>query len=354
MKPFQSAIVCDLIASYKREQAFHNYFASVAKQHRNWGSKDRKTYRNACYAYFRLGFAKSDLNIPERLEFAMNQIGNDFEDIKPEDIFPFKEFISEEIEFEKWAISHLKQKPIYLILRKGFEEFCHTYLKQKEISFEDLGNNCLRLPHDSKCDELTDAGKAWVMDWASAQAADAIEIGEKETVWDACAGAGGKSLYIRQKFGNQLNLTCSDKRFSILENLKSRFLKLNYQLPSIELTDLIEPFQLPNKYDVIILDVPCSGSGTWGRTPENLTGFDVEMPDRYAKIQKKIVSNALRNLKPGGRMYYLTCSVFKKENEENTEHFKINHGLNVLKSSYIHGEFDQTDTLYLSEFLKPV
>src|SRR5690606_23481303 len=62
--------------------------------------------------------------------------------------------------------------------------------------------------------------------------------------------------------------------------------------------------------DLIILDVPCSGSGTWGRSPEYLRFFDEKEIDHYAALQKKILTNSIPYLKKDGIILYSTCSVF--------------------------------------------
>lgn len=263
-------------------------------------------------------------------------------------MFPFKEHVSEQINFPLWVSSHLKQKPVYLIMRKNYEVDCKAYLQQNNISFEVENDYCLRLPPDSKCDALTDHGLAWIMDISSARATDAIGLNDREMVWDACSGAGGKSIFLTQKFEDRIFLTCSDKRLTILENLKARFIKLGLDLPKIELIDLTEPSHLSVKYDSIILDVPCSGSGTWGRTPEQIQSFDPEMPLRFAKIQRKIVSNALKNLKPDGKLFYLTCSVFSEENENTVKHIEVNHHFKCLNSQYFYGDHQLTDTLFFA------
>ena len=73
---------------------------------------------------------------------------------------------------------------------------------------------------------------------------------------------------------------------------------------------------------MIIADVPCTGSGTWGRTPEQLYYFEDRKIEEYASLQKQIVTNVISHLAPGGYFLYITCSVFKKENEEAIDFIK--------------------------------
>lgn len=353
MKPFQAAIAAELIEGYKFDQPFHLYFSNIARQHKNWGSKDRKTYRNACYAFFRTGFYSKGLDLKAEIQTAMELVSSDSRSIDPNEIFPFPELISPSINFKDWACSHLNQKPAYLVIRSQFHDQVLKYLSNNSIEYEVIaGLNLIKIKADSKCDEIINEGWAWIMDRASAEATDALNIDLSSSLWDACSGAGGKALFLRNKFGDNLDITCSDKRYSVLENLEKRFRVLGFKLPLVELADLTEDFHIPKKYDTIILDVPCSGSGTWGRSPEFIRTLDPEVPVKYVKLQKDIVRHALKNLKPGGKVHYMTCSVFKAENEDNVEHFCINHGLKLIGMSYHHNEHSLTDTLFRAEFIK--
>ena len=105
-------------------------------------------------------------------------------------------------------------------------------------------------------------------------------------------------------------------------------------------------------FDIIIADVPCTGSGTWARTPEQLHFFKNNEIEKYALLQRRIVGNALPHLKTNGHLLYITCSVFKKESEENVSFFKEKYNLNLIKSEYLKGYEMQADTLFVALFTK--
>ncbi len=355
LKPFQIKVVQELLENYQYDQPFHNYFSNLCKQHRNWGSKDRKTYRNTAYAWLRLGFASGDsvseadilkgVGIAEALEKSPSAI----------ELFPNIHLFSKAIDPGVWTTAMLKQKPLYIVIRKHKEKQVEDFLNEKAISFSKVGQYGLELPAESKCDELIEKGWAWVMDLASQEAAQKIEISRGNSVWDACSGAGGKSLYISNaNLDTDFKLCCSDLRFGILENLKSRFQTLGFRNPRVELSDLTDGFQLSEMFDKIILDVPCTGSGTWGRTPENIRGFQESKLEYYTVLQKKIFRNAIKHLAPGGRLYYITCSVFKAENEDNFSYFIENHGLKEVFSEYQYSKTGDSDFLYVSALEKKV
>ena len=271
---------------------------------------------------------------------------------KADEIFPYRSDVSQLINFDEWVKGLQFQKPLYLVLRRGTESLVLNFLKQNQIPFEEVSEFSLKLEADSKCNHILENGWAWTMDFASQKVADCVEVEEDDAIWDACSGAGGKSIYISNKFIKPFQLTCSDKRFTILENLKTRFKTLGLKAPQIELCDLLEPFQLKTKYDKVILDVPCSGSGTWGRSPENILGFQISKIEYFAKLQLQIAGNALKNLKVEGKLYYMTCSVFAAENENNVDLLVKNHGLKLESMQYTVAENNESDTLFVAVLTK--
>lgn len=346
LKPFRLPIIRDILNNYKFDQPFHLYFSALCKAHKQWGSKDRRIYKSACYAYFRLGYASGRVVDDETIRAAMLAVSDESAAPAPEAIFPHPEHVSERIDFDAWARGLLRQRPLYLVMVKGKEAATIQYLEDNNIAFDRITTSGLRLPADSKCDELSERGWVWVMDLASQEAADLVQIGQGDSVWDACSGAGGKSLYLCNKNNIAFSLLCSDKRFGILENLKTRFRTSGLKQPRVELTDLTSGFQLAEKFDKIVLDVPCSGSGTWGRTPENISGFDLQKIDMYADLQRQIFANVLPHLKPEGLLYYMTCSVFKEENEGNIAFFIKRYGLKCQSEHYLPADAQNSDYLY--------
>ena len=107
-------------------------------------------------------------------------------------------------------------------------------------------------------------------------------------------------------------------------------------------------------YDLIICDAPCTGSGTWSRTPEQLYFFEEAIIDQYASLQKKIISNAMPALNPGGYFLYVTCSVFKMENEAIADFIKEKFHLTLVKMGLLKGYDKKADTLFAALFIASV
>jgi 16S rRNA (cytosine967-C5)-methyltransferase len=151
-----------------------------------------------------------------------------------------------------------------------------------------------------------------------------------------------------------VDLTVSDIRSSIIHNLKQRFKEAgikNYHSFVGDLTN--SKFQIPNsKFDLIICDAPCSGSGTWSRTPEQLYFFKKEKINYYAELQKKIIINTIPHLIKNGFFLYITCSVFKKENEEVVEFIRNNFQLQLIRQEIFIGYDKKADTMFGVLFIK--
>jgi 16S rRNA (cytosine967-C5)-methyltransferase len=109
------------------------------------------------------------------------------------------------------------------------------------------------------------------------------------TLWDCCAASGGKSILAYDQFSS-LKLTVSDVRASILSNLRKRFERAGIRHYASFVADITSPrFQLNKTFDIVLCDVPCSGSGTWSRTPEQLSFFARSKSGSTRNFRKKSV-----------------------------------------------------------------
>ena len=150
-----------------------------------------------------------------------------------------------------------------------------------------------------------------------------------------------------------VHLAVSDKRENILFNLRKRFERAGIKKYKSFVADLIKNgnFRKGN-FDLILADVPCTGSGAWSRTPEQLHFFDEKKIDEYASLQKKIVSNVIPHLKHESFFIYITCSVFRKENEEAAEFIKEHFNLKLIKMELLNGYEMKADSMFIAVFRK--
>ncbi len=251
--------------------------------------------------------------------------------------------------------------------RPGYESNVKEKLKDGKIDFKEIASKCLSLSNASKIENIIELDKeAVVQDYNSQRTEEffksalqnliPITIGTKIKSWDCCAASGGKSLLLHDLNSN-IDLVVSDIRESILINLKKRFAKAgikNYKSFVVDLTKpelklQISPKELLGKnFELIICDTPCTGSGTWSRTPEQLYFFDEKKINQYASLQKRIVSNIIPYLRESGFLVYITCSVFKKENEEIVNFIRDEFKLELIKMELLKGYDKKADTMFVA------
>ena len=133
-------------------------------------------------------------------------------------------------------------------------------------------------------------------------------------IWDCCAAPGGKTMVLTQRHP-EAELLASDVNPRRLQHLAER---LKVGAPKAR-TMLADATQLPDSegfFDLILCDVPCSGTGTLGRNPEIKERLQPAELGRQAVRQREILAAALGRLAPGGRLVYSTCSLEPEENEE--------------------------------------
>jgi len=142
------------------------------------------------------------------------------------------------------------------------------------------------------------------------------------TVVDYCAGGGGKTLALGAAMQNKGNLFACDISSKRLGRLGDRTKRAGLTgIRTIDLSSDNVNKQLPKHADRVLLDVPCSGTGTWRRNPDAKWRLDAKMLERHTERQSAILEQAAPMVKPGGRMVYITCSVLPEENEHQVDSF---------------------------------
>jgi 16S rRNA (cytosine967-C5)-methyltransferase len=138
-----------------------------------------------------------------------------------------------------------------------------------------------------------------------------------------------------------------------LHNYRLRLQAAGYHAENIFVADVAAgtPQQLP-LFDNIILDVPCTGSGTWARTPEYLVFFKKEKIAEYAERQLNILRHAFPKLKPGGSLYYITCSVYQAENEDNIALFLQEQEAEIAVQQYLKGYERGSENIFLCRLIQ--
>ncbi|MDE3235369.1 MAG: Fmu (Sun) domain-containing protein [Bacteroidota bacterium] len=386
------ATAVKIIEQYNGNVPLVHHLKQYFSLHKKHGSKDRKSIAQLCYSHYRLGKAFHELSIEERIKIALflcnNEVGRwafFFDDnwlaawatnlhqritfvqscypsFVLDDVFPWKEELSEGIDVSAFIGSHFIQPDLFLRVRPGFDGTVKQKLNERQISFEEKLPFCLALPNASKIDEILAVDKEVVIqDLSSQRVGEFFQLIQSQPgyrsaliqLWDCCAASGGKSILAKDILGN-ISLTVTDIRTSILKNLEQRFLRAgikNYQSFVADISRSITTIQ-HEPFNIIICDAPCSGSGTWSRTPEQLSFFAKEKINEYAALQKKIVSNTIPHLAESGYFLYITCSVFAKENEEVVMFIKQQFHLELVKMELLEGYTQKAGSMFAALFKK--
>ncbi|CAO4846136.1 MAG: Ribosomal RNA small subunit methyltransferase B [Holosporales bacterium] len=147
-----------------------------------------------------------------------------------------------------------------------------------------------------------------------------------ETILDYCAGAGGKTLLMAACMKNRGRIIATDKYLYRLEQGKKRYRRADVH--NIQIKDLSDTKwwkRHTKTFDRVLIDVPCSGSGTWRRNPDLKMRFTQKDLDELLVVQQNILEASQVYVKKGGELIYATCSVWEKENIEQIQLFLKKH-----------------------------
>lgn len=158
-----------------------------------------------------------------------------------------------------------------------------------------------------------------VQDQGSQLIALAIGVSPGEKVVDFCAGAGGKTLAMAAQMQNKGVLHACDVHTKRLENLAKRKKRagahnIQTHIFSSECDKWVK--RNAGKMDVVLVDAPCTGTGTWRRNPDARWNLEPENLVALQALQSAIVESAARLVREGGKLVYATCSILREENED--------------------------------------
>lgn len=175
--------------------------------------------------------------------------------------------------------------------------------------------------------DLSTNGQIYLQDEASQLVPQLLDARTGERVLDLCAAPGGKTTLIADRAGDSVSIIAADRsatRMTIVTTTAAL-----HQLHSIKpvLVDAGDnlPFA-PDSFDRVLVDAPCSGTGTLRRSPEIRWRLSDDDIPSLAAGQKQFLHNAAEVLRPAGRLVYSTCSVEREENEEVIAQFLSTHG----------------------------
>lgn len=158
-----------------------------------------------------------------------------------------------------------------------------------------------------------------VQDEASQLAAILADVRPEHKIIDYCCGAGGKSLTMAFLMNRQGKIQIHDINRSRLEAVKERAVRLDVK--NLEIIEEVGD----RDYDRFVIDAPCSGTGTWRRSPDAKYRLTPETLKELNKTQAALLEKAFNHIRRGGRVVYITCSILRDENEDIIEAFLSRH-----------------------------
>lgn len=168
-----------------------------------------------------------------------------------------------------------------------------------------------------------------VQDEGSQLLAALVKAEPGQLVLDFCAGSAGKTLAFAPSMQNRGQIYVHDIRPYALQEAKKRLKRAGIQNAQILLPDSPHIKKLKKKMDWVLVDAPCTGTGTLRRNPDMKWRFDENTVPTLAGKQRIIFEKALSFMHPKGRIVYSTCSILKEENQQQLEHFKNVYDLEV-------------------------
>jgi 16S rRNA (cytosine967-C5)-methyltransferase len=166
------------------------------------------------------------------------------------------------------------------------------------------------------------AGRIEVQDLGSQLILETIGVAPGGRWLDACAGAGGKTLQLARLLGRSGTVDATDIRAAALDELRTRAQRAIATTAAAAEEDrpaairILPPRPPEAAYDGVLVDAPCSGSGTWRRSPHlKWTTTDADIRSAAA-LQRTLLGDLSRHVRPGGRLVYATCSLSSRENED--------------------------------------
>ncbi|NMA98791.1 MAG: RsmB/NOP family class I SAM-dependent RNA methyltransferase [Phyllobacteriaceae bacterium] len=185
-------------------------------------------------------------------------------------------------------------------------------------------------PRDARTPNVTtDEGylKGWfeVQDQGSQIVAALAGAREGEQVLDLCAGAGGKTLALAGVMGNKGQIFAYDSDRSRLAPIYDRLKRNGVRNAQVRAPNDGALDDLVGKMDRVVVDAPCTGTGTWRRRPDTKWKLSPEVLAQRQADQAAILEEALKHLKPGGTLAYITCSILPEENDDQIAAFKAVH-----------------------------
>jgi len=354
MKEFRQHHLIQLLQAYEEHKspldvAICHYFRS----HKSLGSKDRADISDRAYQLIRwlplIDFLAGDPSWEKRIELL-----NSFNPLKyVEDcnipihirltcpLILYQLLLKEFGEAKSKELCLVNNQPAPTTIRVNISKISREELFDKWKDLYDIsltkhsewGITFHKKIHFFSLPEFKE-GFFEIQDEGSQLLSKLMEVEPQNQVLDYCSGSGGKTLAFAPRMQGKGQIYLHDIRQHALLEAKKRLKRAGIQNAQIISAEAPHLKKLKKQMDWVLVDAPCSGTGTLRRNPDMKENFSDELLQRLVKEQRVIFEKALSFLKPGGRIVYATCSVLRAENHQQIEHFLQTYPLKLVREPF--------------------
>lgn len=363
-RPLAEAVVLALQEIFGENRKADKVIQTVLRSNSKWGSRDRGFIAETTYEIVRwwrllhfvngteiidhrsktlwqiLGIylIKSEIELPEFKEFTalhypaiIDRFSNSGQNLAVRESIPdwLDDLGKSQLDNQWEKELHAMNKQASVGLRVNTSKITINQLQQQlqaegvETSTVDAVDQALYLNKRSNIFQTKafQSGLFEVQDPGSQLIAPFLDVEPGMRVVDACAGAGGKSLHLSNLMDNKGRIISMDVEGWKLVELKRRAKRNGaHNIETREITGKVIK-RLRESADRLLLDVPCSGLGTFRRNPDAKWKLSREFIDRVAGMQSEILQSYASIVRKGGKMVYATCSILPMENRDQVENF---------------------------------
>lgn len=360
--------------------------ADYFRQRRYAGSKDRRAVRELVYEAIRACGPVPDtgraamLRLAQRDRAILPQFDGSEHGPAPvrDDELPAERGIAAEWLVQRLEASGVSQNEAARLLDRAPLDLRVNRLKASRVALDlPQSGDDLPLPDALRFSPGTPVeqwpayreGQVEIQDLGSQIACSAVEARPGEAIIDLCAGAGGKTLALAAAMENSGTLIAADTDKRRLANLPPRAARAGAGMIETLLLDPgkeLEALQAwRSRADAVLVDAPCSGTGTWRRNPEARWRLHPAALERFAAAQDRLLGIAAQLVRPGGRLVFVTCSLLDEEGRDRIAAFLARYtGWNADPPDLLLGETrgngmrlspyrDSTDGFFIARLVSP-
>lgn len=264
---------------------------------------------------------------------------------------------------QRFIDAHTSRPPLFIRPMPGRTEEVLADLTENHLETRAFGN-AIAVIGSKGLYELDSykAGHFEIQDLASQAIGERVDAHAGDIGWDACAGGGGKTLQLASIMQGKGAVYASDIRENKLEEIRRRAQRAQlynirtFAWQGAPLDRLPAVVKKRGGFDWVLVDAPCTSSGTWRRNPDARWRCDSEHMQDITALQLRLLKSAAASVRVGGKLIYSTCSFFLDENESIVDAFLQTHPDFTLVTQGLHGSpFNNADTMFSARLTrKPV